>query len=103
MRHALDGKPLAQWLHGFYASHARPYPLRVETLHQLCGSEAKRLTDFKVDLRRSLEAVLEACAAHDEDFSYAIQGDLVHVERTASGAQRRHLAKRVTKPRKPRA
>lgn len=103
VRHALDGKPLAQWLHGFYASHARPYPLRVETLHQLCGSEAKRLTDFKVDLRRSLEAVLEACAAHDEDFSYAIQGDLVHVERTGSGAQRRHLAKRVTKPRKPRA
>lgn len=103
VRHALDGKPLAQWLHGFYASHARPYPLRVETLHQLCGSEAKRLTDFKVDLRRSLEAVLEACAAHDEDFSYAIQGDLVHVERTASGAQRRHLAKRVTRPRKPRA
>ena len=26
VRHALDGQSLAQWLHGFYASHASPYP-----------------------------------------------------------------------------
>lgn len=31
VRHALDGKPLAQWLHGYYSSHATnptPYELR---------------------------------------------------------------------------
>ena len=28
-RQALRRKPLALWLHGFYASHAKPYPLRV--------------------------------------------------------------------------
>ena len=50
VRHALDGKPLAQWLHGYYTSHAKPYPVKVETLHKLCGSEAKRLPDFKIDL-----------------------------------------------------
>lgn len=27
IRHALDGQPLALWLHGFYASHAKPFPL----------------------------------------------------------------------------
>ena len=29
---------LAQWLHGFYASHAKPFPIKIETLHRLCGS-----------------------------------------------------------------
>jgi len=93
VRQELIGKPLAQWLHGFYASHAAPYPLKVETLHRLCGSEAKRMTDYKVDLRRSLDAVADASEAHDEGFSYEIHGDLVHVEKRASGPQRRHLAK----------
>ena len=98
VRHALDGHQLAQWLHGFYASHAKPFPLKIETLHRLCGSEAKRMTDYKVDLRRNLDAVAEASAAHGEGFSYEIRGDLVHVEKQAKGAQRRHLAKKKAKP-----
>jgi hypothetical protein len=97
VRHALDGKPLAQWLHSFYASHAKPFPLKVETLHRLCGSEAKRMTDYKIDLRRNLGAVAEASAAHGEEFSYDIRGDLVHIEKKASGPQRRHLAKKGTR------
>ncbi|CAD6532279.1 hypothetical protein LMG28727_02916 [Paraburkholderia kirstenboschensis] len=32
-------KSLAQWLHGFYASHAKPYPMRTDTLLKLAGSE----------------------------------------------------------------
>ncbi|MBC7705057.1 MAG: TrfA protein [Rhodoferax sp.] len=94
VRRALDGKPMAQWLHGFYASHAKPFPLKVETLHRLCGSEAKRMSDYKIDLRRNLEAVTEASAAYDEGFSYDICGDLVYVEKKASGPQRRHLTKK---------
>lgn len=38
VRHALNNHPLAQWLHGFYASHARPYDMYVRTLHKLCGT-----------------------------------------------------------------
>ena len=34
-RQQLRGKPLALWLHGFYASHAAPYPLTVAYLHKL--------------------------------------------------------------------
>lgn len=101
VRQALDGKPLAQWLHGFYASHARPYPVKIETLHRLCGSEAKRLTDFKIDLRRNLDSVTEAGNAHGQPFGYVIAGDLVHVEKTPSGTQRRHLTKKATKSTKP--
>lgn len=103
VRHALDGHQLAQWLHGFYASHAKPFPLKVETLHRLCGSEAGLMSDFAKKLRKALDAVAEASAAHGEGFSYDIRGDLVYVEKKAQGAQRRHLAKKASKPRKPRA
>ena len=103
VRHALDGHQLAQWLHGFYASHAKPFPLKVETLHRLCGSEAGLMSDFAKKLRKALDAVAEASAAHGEGFSYEIRGDLVHIEKKAQGAQRRHLAKKTSKPRKPRA
>lgn len=102
VRHSLDGKPLAQWLHGFYASHAKPFAMKVETLHKLCGSEAALLSDFKKDLRRGLDAVAKASEVHGEVFSYNIRGDLVYVEKKASGPQRRYLAKKVAKPQKPR-
>jgi hypothetical protein len=97
VRHALDGKPLAQWLHGFYASHAKPFPLKVETLHQLCGSDAKRMCDYKTDLRRNLDAVVEASVAHGEGFGYEIRSDLVYVEKKASRSQRGHLANKRRK------
>ena len=102
VRHALDGQPLAQWLHGFYASHAKPFPLKVETLHRLCGSEATLMSDFAKTLRKALDALTDASATYGEGFGYDIRGDLVHVERRASGSQRRHLAKLASKPRKPR-
>ena len=103
VRHALDGHQLAQWLHGFYASHAKPFPMRIETLHRLCGSEQSLMSDFAKKLRKALDAVAEASVAHGEGFSYDIRGNLVHVEKRVQGAQRRHLAKKASKPRKPRA
>jgi hypothetical protein len=53
VRHELDGKPLAQWLHGFYASHAKPFPLKIETLHRICGSEAGEMWKFAQTLRKA--------------------------------------------------
>lgn len=103
VRHALSGKPLAQWLHGFYASHAKPFPLKIETLHRLCGSEAGEMWKFAQTLRKALDDVAEASEAHGEGFSYEIRGDLVHVEKKAQGPQRRHLAKKAAKARKPRS
>ena len=100
VRHALDGKPLAQWLHGYYASHAKPYPVNVATLLKLSGSENEDPSSGRQKLRKALDAVTEASAAHGEGFSYEICGDLVHVEKLAQGAQRRHLAKKSSQPRK---
>ena len=48
-RRALIGKPLALWLHGFYSSHAEPYPLKVETLQILSGSGTKQPKHFKAN------------------------------------------------------
>lgn len=101
VRHALDGKPLAQWLHGFYATHAKPFPIRVDTLLDLSGSENSSPTSARQTLRKALDAVTEASEANGEGFSYEIRGDLVHVQKKVSGAQRRHLAKKAAKPRKP--
>ena len=97
VRHALDGKPLAQWLHGFYASHAKPFPLKIETLHRLCGSDATLMSDYAKTLRKALDDVTEASAAHGEGFSHDIYGDLVHVEKKASRTLRLHLAKKKSK------
>lgn len=102
VRHALDGQQLAQWLHGFYASHAKPFPLKIETLHRLCGSEASEMWKFAQTLRKALDDVAKASAAHGEGFYYDICGDLVHVEKQAKGTQRRHLARKASKTRKPR-
>lgn len=93
-RRELAGQPLAQWLHGFYSSHAAPFPLRIETLHRLCGSETGELWKFTQTLKKALEAVAQACAAAGETFSWRIEGGLVYVERTPTAAQRRHLEKR---------
>ena len=103
VRHALDGQPLAQWLHGFYASHAKPFPMKVETLLSLSGSENTEPRSSRQKLRKALDAVAEASTANGQPFSYDIRGDLVHVQKLAIGTQRRHLAKKASKPRKPRA
>lgn len=98
IRHALDGKPLAQWLHGFYASHAKPFPAKAETLLKLSGSEDANPRSSRQSLRKALEAVADACKANGERFSHQIEGDLVHVTRTPSRSQQNHLNKKSGKP-----
>jgi hypothetical protein len=49
---------------------------------------------FTVDLKKNLEAVAEACAAHGQEFSYEIDGDLVYVEKCPSASQARHLSRK---------
>jgi hypothetical protein len=97
LRHALTGQPLAQWLHGYYASHAQPFPVKIETIYNLCGSETVLMKHFKQDLQKALDALASACSANEQPFSYEIRGDIVHVERKASATQRRHIAKKTIK------
>ena len=103
VRHELDGHQLAQWLHGFYSSHAKPHPIKIETLHRLCGSDATLMSDFAKTLRKALDAVVAASAKHGEQISYEIHGDLVHVTKRPSRSQQRHLVKKAIQSRRPRA
>ena len=89
-RQRLRSKPLALWLHGFYASHAKPHALSVAYLHKLSGSQTKQLKHFKQNLTRALQD-LEAVGAIR---GFEIQGDLVHVWTVPSPSQQRHLAAR---------
>lgn len=86
-RRALKKQPLAQWLHGFYSSHARPFPMKVETLHRLCGSEAQQMKHFRSELRQALDRLAEATGWTNE----IDDADLVHVAKTGTASQERHL------------
>jgi hypothetical protein len=100
VRHTLNGHQIAQWLHGFYASHAKSFPLKVETLLKLCGSEDASPSSGRQKLRKALDAVSEASVANGQPFSYEIKGDLVHVEKRGSGPQRRHVDNKSTRSRR---
>ena len=89
-RQQLRGKPLALWLHGFYATHAAPHPLSVAYLHKLSGSQTKQLRNFKQALSRALQD-LEAIGAIK---SFEIRDELVHVRTVPSQSQQKHLAAR---------
>lgn len=58
-RWALRRQPLAQWLHGFYSTHAEPFPYKVETLRRLAGSENEHLFSFRQELRVAMTKVAE--------------------------------------------
>ncbi|WP_071761116.1 plasmid replication initiator TrfA [Burkholderia ubonensis] len=111
IRHALIGHPLAQWLHGFYSTHAAPIPYKVGTLHMLCGSGAgenastelgrhKALLGWVGDsLVPALEALKQVSSQAGQFFLWEISGDgLVSVRRTPSPSQQRHLQGRVRGP-----
>ena len=70
-RAALRRHPLAQWLHAFYSTHAKPHPYKVETIQRLCGSDTEELKKFRQLLKRALEKLAQAtgwrCFIDEED------------------------------------
>jgi len=94
VRKLLNSQSLAQWLHSFYASHAEPHPIKIETLLKLAGSEDKNLRSAKQTLKKALDAVVEAFKAVGHVFSYEIRDNLVHVKKQPSKSQQRHLTRR---------
>lgn len=87
-REALKGKPLALWLHGYYASHAAPYPVKVSTLRELSGSVNKEARGFKRRLQEAFKELEDVAG-----IKATIEGDLVTVEKQPRPAQLGHLRK----------
>jgi hypothetical protein len=95
-RQALKGQPLAQWLHGFYSTHASAFPMKVETLHRLCGSETREMKHFRAELRQALDHITRTAG-----WVWMIdENDLVHVERQPSASQQKHLVRKTARPRR---
>jgi hypothetical protein len=90
-RKALGNNSLAKWCHGFYSTHAQPFPYKVETLRTLCGSTTKRLAEFRSMLYVALDHLIEIGAIHDWHVDLS---DLVHVKKVPTASQARYLLSR---------
>ena len=75
---------LTLWLHTFYSSHREPIPYQIAKLHELCKSEEKRMSNFKMRVRESLEKLIEVGLLE----SYAITNDVVKVVRKKYSKER---------------
>lgn len=75
-RNSLKGKPLAQWLHGFYSSHEKPFPYKVETIKELCGSRSSMK-----ELRRMLKRSLSDLSVVTGWQCWVDENDLVNVKK----------------------
>ena len=99
IRQSMSGKPLAQWLHGYYATHAKPYDVNVATLLKLSCSGNSNPKSARQTLTRSLDALSAACTSAGQPLAYEIIGDLVHVTKSPSSTQRLHLHKKAVSKR----
>lgn len=79
---------LAKWLDGYVESHAKPFPVKVTTLRDLCGSTMNDLKHFRSELKGALDDL----KAKGSILDWKIDArDLVIVERVPSVSQTRHL------------
>jgi hypothetical protein len=95
-RRALGRNSLAKWLHGHYASHAKPFAYKVETLHELTASGTAELWKFRQLLKKAHDALMDVGAI--QSWSIDPKTDLVEVVNVPSQAQIKHLAKAAKRP-----
>lgn len=51
--------PMGKALHRYFASHRDPYPIKVETIRRMMGSETSSITRFRQLLRQALDELVE--------------------------------------------
>jgi hypothetical protein len=86
-RQRLRGKPLALWLHGYLASHAKPYPIKIDTIRAFSGSSNKQIKSFK----RSLIAALSELKKIEFILGFDFEGDTVIINKPPTPSQQRFL------------
>lgn len=78
-RQQLGSNNIARWLHAFYSTHEHPYPYKVATLRDLCGSTISQLFMFRSKLKDALTSLVEIGAIE----SWLIdEKDLVVIHKT---------------------
>ncbi|MEI7429259.1 MAG: plasmid replication initiator TrfA [Betaproteobacteria bacterium] len=68
---------LATWLHGYFASHKVPYPIKIETIRRGAGLSDSTKSDLKKTITRALESLKNIGFLS----AYKFVDDLVEVER----------------------
>ena len=86
-RQLLRGKPLALWLHGYLATHAKPYPIKIETIRSFSGSSNKEIRGFK----RKLIAALNELKKIEFIMGFDFEGDHVIINKPPTPSQQRYL------------
>jgi hypothetical protein len=76
-RQQLRRQPLAQALHAFYSTHAKPYPIKLATLQEVTGSRNPQPASFKRQMRQALTSLVSLGFLAD----FYIDIDLVTVVR----------------------
>jgi len=86
-RQLLRGKPLVLWLHGYLATHAKPYPIKIETIRSFSGSSNKAIRGFKRKLIAALNELKKIAFIMGFDF----EGDNVIINKPPTPSQQRYL------------
>ena len=68
---------IASWLHAYFASHAKPYPVKLETIAEGAGVKFERLRALRAKVEEALQGLVDVGFLK----SYEIKNGLVHVER----------------------
>lgn len=94
-RRALGRNSLAKWLHGHYASHAKPFAYKVATLHELTASGTTELWKFRQLLKKAHDALMAVGTI--QSWTIDPKTDLVEVVKLPSQTQLKHLTKKKGK------
>jgi len=87
-RKQLKNKPLAQWLHGFISSHAKIYPMKIETFRELSGSNTKEIRYFTKAFKKGLGDLKTIGAIND----FYFEKGLAYIDHTSTASQQKHLS-----------
>jgi TrfA protein len=83
--------PLEKWLHAFYSTNQNPYPMKVETIHKLCGSRMAEIKFFRRAIKAALTRLsdvgfLASWQIDDTDKVKVVRSQMITVE-TLSAAE----------------
>ena len=78
--------PLAQWLHSYFSTHARPFPITVSWIQEKSGHADSRRADFLRTLRNAVK-VLKDQLGWEVEWT----GDLLKVAHKPTSSQMRHI------------
>ena len=68
-------------LHGYYASHDKPYPVKVAYLQKLSGSQTKDLKKYRQNLKKAHDDLVKVGLIRNN--WHIDDNDLVHVEKVS--------------------